>query len=174
MDMLGSVDPYALVAFQGNEYRTKTVKASYTPEWNEVFQWDVAAVEKGCRTDFIVQLNDWDAASKDDEVGSFTIPASRMSEIVRARIGWFGTDNFPLYLDGKLVIGHDREPSEVTVRVRVEEVPKAFAVLEVDPEAKGQRMIQVTVMRADHLPKVRTPLSALATDGVSVHYDHGY
>jgi hypothetical protein len=154
MDTFGSVDPYALMLLEGIEYRTGTVKSSYTPEWNETFTCDIMDMDQGCRSDFVVKVNDWDAASKDDEVGSFTIPASRMSEIVRAAIGSDATDTFNLYLGGKVVLGHDKEPSEVTVRVRVAEVPKAFATLEVDPEAKGPRKVELTVVSARHLPKV--------------------
>jgi Ca2+-dependent lipid-binding protein len=158
MDTLGTVDPYALVFFEGSEYRTKTVKGSYTPVWDETFYWNIVDVEKGCKSDFVVQVNDWDATSKDDEVGSFTIPASRMAEIVRAKIGWEGQETFTLHLDGKSVIGQDRELSEVTVKVRVAKVPKAFPTLELDGEAKGARRLDVTLISAKHLPKVRPPL----------------
>ena len=154
MDTFGSVDPYVVLALENLEYRSQTVKASYAPQWDETFCWNFVEVERGCRTELAVKVNDWDAASKDDEVGSFTIPASRMSEIVRAAIGSDATDTFNLYLGGKVVVGHDKEPSEVTVRVRVAEVPKAFAALEMEEGAKGARRLQVTVVSAKHLPKV--------------------
>jgi hypothetical protein len=154
MDTFGSVDPYALLHLEGVQYRTQTVKSSYSPEWNETFTCDIMDIDKGCISDFVVQVNDWDATSKDDEVGSFTIPASRMSEILRAKIGWEGQETFTLYREGKGVVGQDKELSEVTVKVRVVEAPKAFATLEVDPEAKGPRRVEVMVVSARHLPKV--------------------
>jgi hypothetical protein len=154
MDTFGSVDPYALLHLEGVQYRTQTVKNSYSPEWNETFTCDMMDIDKGCISDFVVQVNDWDATSKDDEVGSFTIPASRMAEIVRAKIGWEGQETFTLYREGKSVTGHDKGLSEITVKVRVLEAPKAFATLEVDAEAKGPRRVEVTVVSARHLPKV--------------------
>ncbi len=154
MDTFGSVDPYAVIYFESLEYRTQTVKGSYAPEWNETFTFLFNDPSKVVRSEFCVRVNDWDATSKDDEVGSFTIPASRMAEIVRAKIGWEGQETFTLYLGGKGVVGHDKGLSEVTVKVSVMEVPKAFAVLEADKDACGQRRLQVTVVSAKHLPKV--------------------
>jgi hypothetical protein len=155
MDTFGSVDAYARVAVEGSEYRTQTIKNSYSPEWNETFAWNFGDIQKGCRSDFVVQVNDWDATSKDDEVGSFTIPASRMSEILRAKIGWEGQETFTLYREGKGVVGQDKELSEVTIKVCIVEVPKAFATLEVDEGAKGSRRLLVTIESAKHLPKVQ-------------------
>ncbi len=154
MDTFGSVDPYAIAFLEGIEHRTQTVKGSYTPEWNQNFHWNIMDIEAGCRSDFVVQVNDWDATSKDDEVGSFNIPCSRMSEIMRAKIGWEGQETFTLYREGKGVIGQDRELSEVTIKVRVLEIPKAFLSLEIDDKSKGARRLQVTVVSAKHLPKV--------------------
>jgi Ca2+-dependent lipid-binding protein len=154
MDTFGSVDAYALVAVEGTEYRTQTIKSSYTPEWNETFGWNFADIQKGCKCDFVLQVNDWDATSKDDEVGSFTIPASRMAEIVRAKIGSEGQETFTLYSKGKAVVGQDKELSEVTVKVCIVEVPKAFATLEIDDAAQGSRRLLVIIESAKHLPKV--------------------
>ena len=78
---------------------------------------------------------------------------------MRAAIGSDATDTFNLYLGGKVGVGHDKEPSEVTVRVRVTEVPKAFATLEMEEGAKGARRLQVTVVSAKQLPKVRVFLA---------------
>jgi Ca2+-dependent lipid-binding protein len=156
MDTFGSVDPYALLLFEGLEYRSKTIKGSYTPEWNETFAFVCTDCSQAVKTDFVVQINDWDATNKDDEVGKFCIPASRMSELLRGRIGWEGVDTFKLQQEGKGVVGHDKESSEVTVKMSVVEVPKAFGTLEVQEGAKGPRRINVTIVSAKHLPKVRT------------------
>jgi hypothetical protein len=78
-----------------------------------------------------------------------------MSEIVQARLGWEGEETFKLYQDGRGVVGHDKLPSEVTVKISVLEIPKAFEALEVDEAAKGPRKLLVTVVSAKHLPKVR-------------------
>jgi Ca2+-dependent lipid-binding protein len=152
--LLGTVDPYAVLFFNGMQHTTETIKGSYTPEWNETFIWDISEIEKGCRSDFVVQVNDWDATCKDDEVGSFTIPASRMSEILRAKIGWEGQETFTLYREGKGVVGQDKELSEIALKVAVVKVPKAFAMLSVDEENLGPRKINVTLVSAKHLPKV--------------------
>jgi hypothetical protein len=74
---------------------------------------------------------------------------------LRAKIGWEGQETFTLYREGKGVVGQDKELSEVTIKIRVLEIPKAFLGLEVDQESKGARRLQVTVVSAKHLPKVR-------------------
>jgi hypothetical protein len=154
MDTFGSIDPYAMLFFEGLEHRTETIKNSYNPEWNQTFTCVFTDCSKMVRSDFVVQVNDWDATSKDDEVGSFTIPAARMSEILRAKLGSEGQETFTLYLEGKPVVGQDKELSQITVKVRVLEAPKAFATLELDGEARGARRLDVTLISAKHLPKV--------------------
>jgi hypothetical protein len=154
MDTFGSIDPYAIVSFEGMELRTKTVKNTYEPEWNETFEWYVGDVHKGCSKDLTVTIMDWDAGSKDDEVGSFTIPAARMCEIVRAKIGQTLEDTFTLFQGGKGVAGHDKQTSEVSMKISIVEVPDAFALLDIDEQATGQRRLQVNLVSANHLPKV--------------------
>ena len=160
--LFGTVDPYAVVLHEGTEHRTKTIKNSFMPEWNKSFIFNVADVTKGAKSDLVVKIVDWgDATGKREEIGACTIPASRMSEVVRAKVGWEGQDTLSLYNRGKAVKGHDKQPSQVTVRVRVQELPnvqempKAFDTLEVDDEAQGPRQMIVTVVSANHLPKVR-------------------
>jgi hypothetical protein len=155
MDTFGSVDPYALLFLEGVEYRTKTIKGSYTPEWNESFTYDMMELQKGFRSNFVVQINDWDATNKDDEVGNFSVPAGRMSEIVQGKIGWEGEETFKLHRDGRAVVGHDKQPSEVTVKIGLLEIPKAFQTLEIEEGAKGPRKLLATLVSAKHLPKVR-------------------
>jgi hypothetical protein len=154
MDLFGSVDPYAILHINGSEYRTQKKDKTYTPEWDETFICDIMEVSRGCRYDLTVQINDWDATNKDDVVGTFTVPAWRMAEIIRAKIGSSCEESFTLTQDGKGIIGHDKQPSEVTVKICVLELPLAFETLVVDPEAKGPRRIDVTVLSARHLPKI--------------------
>jgi hypothetical protein len=88
-----------------------------------------------------------------------------MSELVRAKAGWEGQETFTLYNEGKMVVGQDKQASQVTLRVRVEKslptMPKAFATLELDEKAMGQRRLQVTLLSANHLPKVVPPMTCV-------------
>jgi Ca2+-dependent lipid-binding protein len=161
MDTFGSIDAYAMIALEGLDFRSTTIKGSYNPKWNETFTLNIAAVENGCSSELAVTVYDWDMLSKSDEVGGFTIPASRMSELVRAKAGWEGQETFTLYNEGKMVVGQDKQASQVTLRVRVEDVPKAFATLELDEKAMGQRRLEVTLLSANHLPKVVPPMTCV-------------
>jgi hypothetical protein len=154
MGTFGSIDPYVALALEGVEYRSNTVKGSYTPEWNETFAWDIVDVTRGCSSDLAVSVYDFDPIAMSDTAGSFTVPAPRMSELVRAKVGWQGEDTLTLYNGGKAVVGHDKQLSQVTLRLQIVELPKAFPTLEVDAEARGPRQVVVTVVSANHLPKV--------------------
>lgn len=69
--------------------------------------------EQGTNSGATVTVFDWDAASKDDEIGGFAISAARMSDLFRAKLGSEGRQVFSVRADGKVVIGHDKRKCEV-------------------------------------------------------------
>lgn len=152
--IMGKCDPYCVVSFEGQDYRTETKKNCYEAEYDEVFNLDIPSSAKGTRSSMKVTVWDWDATSKDDEVGFFTLSAERMSEIFRGALGASGQETFAVLADGKPVVGHDKQPCEITLRVRVCAVPRLFGTIRLDPEAKGPRRIQLTVVGANNLPKM--------------------
>ena len=111
--VFGKCDAYAVLSFDGAEYRTEVVKNAYDARWDAAFHLDVDEAEKGTNSGATVTVFDWDAASKDDEIGGFAISAARMSELFRGNLDSEARQVFSVRLDGKSVIGHDKRKCEV-------------------------------------------------------------
>lgn len=68
-DFGGKSDPYCIVEILGKTYRTKTIKKTLNPEWNE----QAGFVFHKTPDTLIVHVFDQDAASKDDILGRATV-----------------------------------------------------------------------------------------------------
>ncbi len=155
-DTFGTCDAYVEVIYEGVMNKTKVMKDSYAPDFNETFDFDIAEAKDGCSQNVIVRVYDWNSMSASELVGECIIPASRMSEIIKAKLGWEGDDVLMLSISGKPVVGHNEHRSEVMMKMRVLKAPKAFEELEIDEECSGSRRLQVTMVSSKHLPKMDT------------------
>lgn len=61
-DHSGTSDPYVVLSVNGKRFRTKTVKKTLTPAWNETFYFYLPAHQQ--RTSVEVDVYDWDAVGK--------------------------------------------------------------------------------------------------------------
>ena len=154
--MLGKCDAYAILCFEGIEFRTETKKNAYDATWDAWFNLDLEDVAKGLASDCTVTVMDWDATSKDDEVGSFVISAERMGELFRAHLGSSGLHKFIVMRDGRPVKGHNKSECEVELKVKVSEVPLPFSTLvgASRESVKGARRLELTVLSINSLPKM--------------------
>jgi len=143
--LMGKCDPYAKLIFQEIEYKTKVVKNVYDAQWMDTFDLDVDDVSLGVQSGFVVSLWDYDTASKDDEIGSFKISASRVDQLFKCALNSECEESFVVCDGGKAVQGHDKKRCEVTVKVKVCEVPLAFPAIEGAADAKGSKRIDLTV-----------------------------
>jgi Ca2+-dependent lipid-binding protein len=67
MDLMGTCDAFCDIAWNGQERKTKIVKNSYSPDWDETFTFvfeDVAAVG-----DLTLLVLDFDRLTDPDQVG---------------------------------------------------------------------------------------------------------
>lgn len=143
--LLGKCDPYAKMIFQDVEYKTKVVKNVYDAELMETFDLDVDDASAGVQSGLVLSLWDYDAATKDDEIGSFKISASRVGDLFRSALNSESEESFVVYDAGKAVQGHDKKRCEVTVKVKVCQVPVVFPTLEPAADAQGPRRLDLTV-----------------------------
>lgn len=75
-DKNGYSDPYIVLTSNGVEtFRTKTIKKTLNPEWNESTQLTVKSRE---RTKFIINVLDWDMAGKNDTLGTIAFNLNDM------------------------------------------------------------------------------------------------
>jgi Ca2+-dependent lipid-binding protein len=76
-DANGFSDPYCVFQLGAAKCKTKTVKKSLNPCWNEMLQFGEPSVGN-----IKVTVMDWDRVGKDDFLGEFTIEASLLSNDV--------------------------------------------------------------------------------------------
>jgi len=71
-DADGFSDPYAKITIANVTLKTKTIKKTLNPKWNETFAFDGIPLKSACN----IRVKDWDRFSRDDFLGSIDIDLS--------------------------------------------------------------------------------------------------
>eukprot|EP00961_Rhodomonas_salina_P258636 3495138-Rhodomonas_salina.2 len=114
VDLVGKCDGYCLIKYGGKVQRTKTVKNSYSPDWEETFSFDAPADGDAPGT-LSVTLMDWDRLGKDDRVGEIVLDEKKMGQIFSETVGWKHKEVCKLYTDETqttVVKGNDKQDAE--------------------------------------------------------------
>ncbi len=119
-------EAFVIVSFENIQRKTQIMKNTGWPKWGKTFTWEINEVKKGCSTNLVVVVHFMFKTGNEQQVGSYTIPAWRMSKIVQTRTGNEGEEDLTLHQNGESVIGHNKQPSSVTLRIRVVEVPNTL------------------------------------------------
>lgn len=90
-DRNGYSDPYCIFRYNDNEiFKTKTIKKTLTPTWNEFFETPIRSRTAG---GLKVDVYDWDVGSKADHLGASAIDLNQLEP--------FQAKEVTLNLDGK-------------------------------------------------------------------------
>jgi serine/threonine protein kinase len=83
-DMNGFSDPYILLFYVGNRYKTKIIKKSLNPVWEEEFLFPFKE-----NTPLYIQCWDYDFIGSDDFMGEIIITAKQISSFPYSMKDWF-------------------------------------------------------------------------------------
>jgi len=87
MDLFGSCDAFAKVSWQGLSHQSEVYHDSLNPDWTESvnfeFPFPMRQVEGGGGGDLEIKVLDWDRLSTADEVGRITVSAAILKDLVR-------------------------------------------------------------------------------------------
>ncbi len=91
-DLANSCDAYVEVHFLERQFRTRTRRATYDPDWHEHFPFSLypQAALGPCE----LRIKDWDRFTTDDHFGKVVLDETLMQRIANAPIGWEGEHSF--------------------------------------------------------------------------------
>ena len=79
----GKCDPYLKLACDGQEFQTKVVKRTFTPTWNESFNF---VIQSSLMAELRIECYDYDMIGEHDFVGAVSLP---VREVAARRSEWF-------------------------------------------------------------------------------------
>jgi hypothetical protein len=117
-DLTNSCDAYVEVHFLERQFRTRTRRATYDPDWHEHFPFSLytQAALGPCE----LRIKDWDRFTTDDHFGKVVLDEILMQRIANAPIGWEGVHSFEVQHPSpppdsseadfpRALVGHDGE-----------------------------------------------------------------
>ena len=116
--MMGTCDTLCEVEWQGQKYKTTVKKDSYSPDWNETFAFPVESISAGVSSLSVVVM-DWDMLKKNDLVGEVVIPGNTLQGLLKGKHTITMEDSFVVLNKGKPVIGNDKKPCVLNLKVRL-------------------------------------------------------
>ena len=79
MDSNGKSDPYVKLTINGKEKKSKTIKKTLNPVWDESFQWSGVLRDLIAAPMSLVAM-DYDFMSKDDPLGAVSVPLAALAD----------------------------------------------------------------------------------------------
>eukprot|EP00045_Choanoeca_perplexa_P007401 m.66562 g.66562 ORF g.66562 m.66562 type:complete len:636 (-) comp14062_c0_seq1:135-2042(-) len=127
-DLSGLADPYVKMYVQPDpskrtKQKTKVVKKSLNPEWNEKFTWKFSADTNLNGRYLSVEIWDWDRITRNDFMGAMAFELSELQDPDTIKSGYFilldqdqgKTFNFPSRVPPKKAAPADRKASRKAV-----------------------------------------------------------
>jgi hypothetical protein len=134
MDTLGKCDGFCEIKWRDFVEVTQVKKNTYSPDWNERFEFEFAGEVTG---DLVLTLKDWDRFSSPDLVGQVSIPPAQIEEMAR-RGGRVAQALDVLTAQGRPVIGHDKSPCVIAVKLALRSAAGARGAEQEREEAEAE------------------------------------
>ena len=74
-DRFGSCDGYVTLSLGSQHFRSKTIKNSYAPEWDQTFTFDV---QQPSDDTLVLAVYDWNRVHRDEQVGLVRVPIASL------------------------------------------------------------------------------------------------
>ena len=132
-DMIGKSDPYAVVSYGDESYRTNTIKNNQNPEWN--FEKDFQLDPNGPRS-INIDIFDDDKLGKDKPLGSADIDIPTLINNANLRDAWIPLDGVK---SGELQVSADFTPYDDMDDVSSRKSSKSGGNLIPEKERDGMR-----------------------------------
>ncbi|EDQ86659.1 uncharacterized protein MONBRDRAFT_10752 [Monosiga brevicollis MX1] len=93
-DITGLADPYVKMYIQPDpskktKQKTKVVKKSLNPEWNEKFTWTLSSATKLEHRFLTIEVWDWDRITRNDFMGAMAFELKELEDPDTIKAGWF-------------------------------------------------------------------------------------
>lgn len=111
MDLLGTCDAYVVLKIGRKEFKSKTVTNTYSPVWNEEFEFHLDSSYD--REVLSLTVFDWDRNTKDDVIGYVSVPVSTLKST--GAVTKRQTMEILEQGSGKPCKGHDKKLSSLTL-----------------------------------------------------------
>ena len=132
-DTLGACDPYVSLEFDGTTQQTSVKKRTYSADYNEIFTFLIS----GQSGPLVLSLYDWNMATSNAKIGSNHVSWEDIRNILLQPLGFERNMSFKIYDAAKTVIGNDKVPTEVNIRIRTLSALKNNQIPHVDRRRVG-------------------------------------
>jgi len=113
-DLNGKSDPYLLLFYAGTKFKSKTIRKSLSPTWDEEIIVPFTTGEN-----LILQCWDWDFIGSDDFMGEIVIPASILANSETAT-DWFKLGQRSVDKKGNLLGNkHKKHPEKISGHIHI-------------------------------------------------------
>ena len=118
MDWAGTCDPFASFKLGEQKFKSKVIKSTYMPEWDEVFVFDINPTRDE-KDHLRISVWDWDMVKNDELVGTIALPVSDLAMLCKNS---HTEHTFHVMCDaGKTIVtGHDGQATTLTLSLEAE------------------------------------------------------
>ncbi|KAJ6241700.1 camp-binding protein [Anaeramoeba flamelloides] len=116
MDKSGTSDPFCSFAFANQKKKTKTIKKTLDPEWNETFKFN-RVTQYHLNTPLKIEIYDWDRFSSNDFIGLVPVNLSQISSNATYTNEGLYTEDLTLDVKGKNLEDHGKLYVKLTLDI---------------------------------------------------------
>ena len=174
MDWAGTCDPFASFKLGEQKFKSKVIKNTYMPEWDQVFVFDINPTRDG-KDHLRISVWDWDMVKNDELVGGIQLSISDLDTLCKHSCT---EHTFHIMCDaGKTIVtGHDGHAATITLSFEAEgescspevwSTPSLETVPPLKPSVERSSVLTPSAERSENTLIGRAPSAITPWDRVS-------